>query len=165
MSLLVFSKIIEMKVRVPAWKIIWRFLATMLGIYAFVFVVSINMFIDFSTGTFRAWDYKQILLVGSILAAGLGIFIPSLINAYYKIENTSFSVKRLSKEYVYTYSNIEFIDFELSEKKKKVIFYIKGGKMQYLLADKDNVLMETLKKKCKNLKNKEEFLIAHPEER
>lgn len=124
-----------------------------------------TLFIDFSNAALIPWDYRQPTLICLVFAGALACFIPSLVNAYYTIDNNSFTVKRVSKEYVFTYSNIEFIDQEKSLKKKKVIFYVKGGKMQYLLSDKNNVLYETLLKKCKNLESKEEFYRAHPEEK
>lgn len=111
------------------------------------------------------WDFRQPLLLTFVFLGCLAVFIPSLVNGYYTIENDYFIIKRVSKEYVFTYSNIEYIDEEASRKKHKVIFYVKGAKMQYLIADKDNILLETLLKKCKNVKSKDRFLRDHPEEK
>lgn len=154
-----------MKLYIHPWKIIWRFLVTLLFVYVFIFLVSLPMFIDFSTGKFIPWDYRQPLEIGIILLLGIIALIPALKNAYYEVFNDSFTARKGTKVFEYSYSNIEYIDDDENKKHNKVAFYIKGAKMQYLLADKNNELINILHKKCKNTMSKERFYQTHPEER
>ena len=97
-----------MKLYIHPWKIIWRFLVTLLFVYVFIFLVSLPMFIDFSTGKFIPWDYRQPLEIGIILLLGIIALIPALKNAYYEVFNDSFTARKGTKVFEYSYSNIEY---------------------------------------------------------
>ena len=158
-----------MKLRVSPWRLIWRFLVIMVCIYAVAFVMLITMFftVDFQTFTFTPipWDFRQLLLIAGIFVVGVAAFIPSLISYYYVCENKYFIMRKYWKEYEFTYSNITFIDIEKSKAKKMVIFYNEKSRMQYLLGDKDGVLLDTLIKKCPETMSVAEFRARHPEEK
>ncbi|MCR4912101.1 MAG: hypothetical protein K5925_06290 [Bacilli bacterium] len=157
------------KYRVATWRIVWRFLVVLLIIYVILFSALSSLFIAFdsSSGTFYAipWDYHQPMVIGIALAAGLGIFIPTLFSYYYMIEDKYFIMKKFGKEYQFEYKNIEFVDINESKRKNMAIFYSSKAKMRYLLGDKNGVLVETLIKKCPNTMSVEEFRRKHPEEK
>jgi len=154
-----------MKLRIKPWSLIWRFLVTLLVIYALIFVCCINIFINLYTGKLVAWDFRQPLLISIIFIVSVISFIPTLKNNYYIVESTYFVARKMTKEYEYSYSNIEYIDIEASKKKHKVAFYTKQGKWQFLMCDEKNELIKILQKRCKNALTKEDFLRLHPEER
>ena len=157
------------KYRVASWRIIWRFLLTLLIIYIALFLALSSLFftIDFSNGQISVveWDYRQPLFIGLCGGIGIAIIIPSLLSYYYYIEDKYFIMKKFGKEYQFDYKNIEFIDVEESKRKNMAIFYSSKAKMRYLLGDKDGVLVDTLIKKCLNTMSREEFRRKHPEER
>ena len=123
-----------------------------------------NISFDPFSITPKEWTYVQPLLIAVFTLLGLGAFIPSFFS-YYQIEKNHFLMKRYFREYIFDYDNIEYIDFEESERKNMVIFYSKTAKMKYLLGDKDGELLNALKKNCKNLYSLEELRRRHPQER
>ena len=158
-----------MKLRVHPWRLIWRFLVLMAIIYVVAFGLLFTIFFDVDFTTMQVspatWDFRQPLVIGGILLVSVATFIPALTSYYYVCESKYFTMKKYGKEYEFTYSNIEFIDIEKSKKKNMVIFYTQKSRTQYLLGDKDGVLLETLIKKCPNVLTVEEFRRKHPEER
>lgn len=154
-----------MKLKPKPWRLIWRFLLLLLVIIVVIFASSLSLFIDFKTGQFIPWDFRQYLIIALMVGIGVVAFIPAITSYWYKIEDKFFIVHKYGKEIEYSYENIIFVNEEVHEKKKMVHFYHKQVKMVYLLTDKDDVLYKTLLKKCKNLLSKEEFYSAHPEER
>ena len=156
---------IDMKLKVKPWRVIWRFLIVLAVILAIVFSSTISVFYDFANGEFYPWKSTQTIIVVAMVVLAVVAFIPSITASYYVCENSYFLQVKYGREYQFDYKNIEFIDFEKSEKKDMVIFYTRSSKMRYLLADENGVLLKTLKKKCDNLMDKDEFYRVHPEER
>lgn len=89
----------------------------------------------------------------------------SLFGYYYVIEKDHFLVYKLGRVFQYDYKNIMFIDVEKSKKENVITFYTPKAKMQYLLKDRQGLLLETLLKKCTNTVSLEEFRRLHPEEK
>lgn len=158
-----------MKLKVAPWRLIWRFLVVLLIVYVAIFLFLFTMFFNISFDPFSVtpmtWGWQQPLILAILGALGIAAFIPSLTSYYYQIEKHYFLMKKYGREFTYDYNNIEFVDFEESERKKMVIFYTKASKMQYLLSDKEGKILEALKKNCSNLISKEEFRRRHPEEK
>jgi len=157
------------KLRVHPWRLIWRFLIVLLVIYVVAFGVFFTTFFNVDWVNWHVepavWDFRQPLIIAGIFVVGVAMFIPALTSSYYIVDKHSFIVKKYGRETEFEYSNIEFIDIEMSEKKKMVIFYSKTARMRYLLGDKDGILLETLIKKCPETMSREEFRRRHPEEK
>ena len=158
-----------MKLRVEPWRIIWRFLITILVIYALAAGGILLTFIKIDSTTneiiwlpFSTYHY---IIISLLLAIGIGTFIPSLFSYYYVVEDKYFLMKKYGKTFEFTYKNIEFIDIDESKRKKMVIFYAPTCGTKYLLGDKKGVLLDTLIKKCHDIMSVEEFRRAHPEQR
>lgn len=158
-----------MKLRISVWRISWRYLIVTLVVLAVMFGAGFSLFLGVNQETgqivimpINATHITIFSLVGAILMLG---YILSVTSFYYIVEDNHFSIKRLTKEYVYEYKNVEFIDIDESKRKNMVIFYSKNSKTRYLLGDKDGVLLATLLKKCPNTMSVEEFKAKHPEER
>ena len=157
-----------MKYRVSAWRITWRFLIIYLVILVVAFLSAFSLFFSFTEEgkvIVNEWGISQTLFVIIFAVVFVVTYVPSLRCFYYIVEDKSFILKRIGKDYEYEYANIEFIDIDESNKKKQVIFYSPKSGMRYLLADKENKLLETLIKKCPPTMSKEEFRQKHPEEK
>lgn len=102
-----------------------------------------------------------IILVIYIALSALLLFI-LLKKNYYQITNSSLVHTRFNKEYVYDYNNILYIDEEYTNKHKTLLFYTNKGDSRFLILDKDEIILKTLKKKCKNLMTKEEYHTKFP---
>jgi len=160
---------VNMKLRIAAWRLIWRFLVVILIIYvvALGFLSYFFLTIDQETNSivFLPFGINQIIILVGMFVLGVIAFIPSLTSCYYVVEKKSFTMRRYWKIYEFSYANIEFIDIEESKRKKMVIFYASTCKTKYLLGDKKGILLETLIKKCPNTMSVEEFRRRHPEEK
>ena len=158
-----------MKLRISIWRISWRYLIVTLVVLALMAGVGISMFIgvDQETGqmVFMPITATHIIVFALVGVLLIGGYVISITSFYYIVEDKYFIIKRLTKEYVYEYKNVEFIDVEESKRKNMVIFYSKNSKTRYLLGDKDGVLLDTLLKKCPEPMSVEEFRKKHPEER
>lgn len=154
-----------MKLKIKPWRLVWRFLIVLAILLLVIFSSTISLFYDFSLGEFRSWGSQQTIVIIVMLVVSVGSFIPSLTSTYYVCEDKYFIQVKYGKAIQYDYDNIEFIDVENSEKKKMIIFYSKIAKMRYMLSDENGVVLKTLKKKCNNLMDKEEFYRTHPKER
>ena len=158
-----------MIVKVHPWRITWRFLVVYFVIALALLASTSTVFfeIDFANGVFtpKEMGANQIIIIVFLVVLFVGLYVPSLLFFYYKIEKDYFVMKRLGTEFIFNYQNIEFIDIETSKKKKMVIFYSSKAKMRYLLGDKNGVLLKTIIKKCPNTMSISEFRQKHPEER
>lgn len=158
-----------MKVRVSWWRITWRFLLVYLVVLVVAFLGFIGTFftIDLQTFTWtpNPWGVGHTVFISIFSVLFLVTYIPSITCFYYVIDEYSFTQKRIGKDYIFEYKNIDFIDIDESKRKGMAIFYSSKAKMRYLLGDKDGVLLETLIKKCPNVMSKDEFRRRHPEEK
>ena len=158
-----------MKLKVSTWRITWRYLlATLVVTVAFMGFFS-TTFVKLNEGTgrleFIPWGVLQYVVMGLIIAFIIAFYFITIFNYYYVIEDRVFIVKKYGRTVEYTYNNIEFIDIDESKRKKLVIFYAPTCRTRYLLADKDNVLLDTLIKKCPPTMSVQDFKRKHPEER
>ncbi len=158
-----------MIVKVDTWRITWRYLIAALVFIIAMFGITSGMFMGYSRETNTFYTYPigptQIIILVLIFVLPIVFYFITIKNYYYIIENKSFIIKKYGKTLEFDYKNIEFIDIDESNKKKQVIFYSPKSGMRYLLADKENKLLETLIKKCPPTMSKEEFRQKHPEEK
>lgn len=158
-----------MKVRPSIWSITWRYILVAVIVSAASLAMFSSIFFDFSVenGTISVypWGPSHFVYVIILGVSIIAIYIFSIVSYYYVIEDKYFVVKKFGREIEFNYNNIEFVDFEQSEKKRQVIFYSSKAKMRFLLGDKDGKLLETLRKKCSNTLTVSEFRSKHPEER
>ncbi len=89
-------------------------------------------------------------------------FIITLKCSYYTLEKKYLSQKKLTKEYVYEYSKIIYIDENWSRKNNILLFVTDRGVAVYLILDKKQKLLDEMLKRCKNLKDRESVLIQFP---
>ena len=157
-----------MKLRISAWRLIWRFLLAMLVIYTMAFLVLMGIFFEINFEPFymkpNPWGAAQTVLTVLLGVLGIAAFLPSLFT-YYQIEKKSFIMWKYFKVYEFEFANIEFVDFDESRRKGMVVFYSKKAKMRYLLSDKNGELLKAIEHNCKNLLTVEEFRKKHPEEK
>lgn len=157
-----------MKYRVSAWRITWRFLIIYLVILVVAFLAAFSLFFSFTEEgkvIVNEWGISQTLFVIIFAVVFVVTYVPSLRCFYFIVEDKSFILKRIGKDYEYEYANIEFIDIEESERKGMVIFYSSKARMRYMLGDKNGEVLKILIKKCPNIMSVEEFRRRHPEER
>ena len=158
-----------MKIRASIWQVSWRYLlfAIAMGVIVFgSFFFTIYMKTDEQGRVvFAEWGFTQYMFTIFVPLVLIFFYFFSTFTYFYVIDNKSFTMKRMGKEYEFEYKNIEFIDIETSRKKHQVIFYAPKCRTRYLIGDKDGVLLETLIKKCPNTLTIEEFRRKHPEER
>lgn len=157
------------KLYVRFWPIFWRFLIIFVVSALIAFFGLVGVFISYDlenmTIIFLPWEAKQIIVTIIIFFLGIGILLMSLFGYYYVIEKDHFLVYKLGRVFQYDYKNIMFIDVEKSKKQNVITFYTPKAKMQYLLKDRQDLLLETLLKKCTNTVSLEEFRRLHPEEK
>lgn len=89
-------------------------------------------------------------------------FVITLKFSYYTLEKKYLSQRKLTKEYVYEYNKIIYIDEAWSRKNKSLLFVTDRGDEIYLILDKKQVLLDEMLKRCKNLKDRESVLIQFP---
>ena len=158
-----------MKLRPKVWSVTWRYLIFSLIVILVAIGITFNIYFynDPKTGqiVFTGFGFAQILIPVLIFGVLISFYFVSIFSYYYVIEDKYFILKKMGKEFVFEYKNIEFIDIEESQKKNQVIFYSQKSKTRYLLGDKDGKLLETLIKKCPKTMTVEEFKAKHPEER
>ena len=89
-------------------------------------------------------------------------FVITIKSGYYVLEKKYLSQRKLTKEYVYEYSKIIYIDEEWSRKNKILLFITDRGHSIYLMLDKQQVLLDEMLKRCKNLIDRESVSIQFP---
>ena len=99
--------------------------------------------------------YTPLLVVMSVI-----LFILSVKNTYYILNNSRVIHVRLGKEVSYEWSHIVYINQEWSEKHKTLDFFLENGKECYLSFDKDGLLYEYALRNS-NLLEQEEFAIRY----
>ena len=159
-----------MKVRASIWQITWRYLVfSLIALLILVGSFFTSIFMQVSDkGQFvfiTQWGFAQYFFVIVIPLVLIFFYFFATFTYYYVIEDKYFTMKRMGREYVFEYKNIEFIDIETSKRKHQVIFYAPKCRTRYLIGDKEGKLLQTLIKKCPNTLTVEEFRRAHPEER
>ena len=157
------------KLRVPFWSILWRFLIVFALVILVAFFGFVGLYItyDVENGMISLvpWEAKQIIITSLILVAAIALLIFSYLGYYYVVEKDHFICVRLGRVIQYDYKNIIFIDVDKSKSQSVITFYSTRAKMQYLIKDKDGILLDSMVKRCQNLVSLEEFRRIHPEEK
>ncbi|MCH5171969.1 MAG: hypothetical protein J1F31_04015 [Erysipelotrichales bacterium] len=102
-----------------------------------------------------------IAIAGWAIITAIYFFI-TLKLSYYTLEKKYLSQKKLTKEYIYEYNRIIYIDEAWSRKNKILLFVTDRGDAIYLVLDKKQVLLDEMLKRCKKLKDRESVLIQFP---
>lgn len=114
---------------------------------------------------FKNEDYLHKIFVQDmiILAVWIGVNIIYLVVLlkynFYELNNNCFIHHRFTKELVYNYNDIVYIDEEYTNKTKTLLFYTSKGEARYFILDKEEKLLQEVKKKCNNLMSKEDFRV------
>lgn len=112
---------------------------------------------------YDSWENGwQIALIIFYTALIIGLYIILSFNYYYEVEKKCVIVHKPGKNLTYYYENILYINEELSEKKKTLIFVMTDGTINRMVYDKNNEIRAAVTKKCKNLMSKEEFMKTYP---
>ena len=129
---------------------------------AFSIGAIIIFFICFNLFTHFPWEpVCYILSIGYLVLAIISTIIYFRFS-YYVIEDKFFVERRLSKELYYHYDDIIYIDQKRKSSKSTIGFYTNKGHVRYLTPDKNDVLYQTLLKKCHHLLDEQEFKNKYP---
>ena len=112
-----------------------------------------NGFFPFST---NFYFYTPILVVLTIV-----FLVVSLTQTYYEIDKEKIVHHKMSKEFVYYYKDILYIDEEWSIKHKMLLFYDKDGKERILTFDREGLIFEEAVSRAKQI-SWEELKIRFP---
>lgn len=123
---------------------------------AAVFGMCFNLFL------FTEWTWVQPLIIALYVISSVVLFILTPKRVYYEVNRKYVKVVKYNKELIYYYSDVVYIDEELSKKKKTVYFYTNKGDERYLTFDQKGLLYQTMLNNCKNRLSKEEFAQAYP---
>ena len=145
-----------MKVRIPAKKIIFMWVAVLLIIGVVISLMFFNLFY------LTKWNYWQPIIIGIYVLVMVFILIMSLNTQYYEINKKDLTECKFGKKYTYFYNDIIYIDIEGSKKSKVLEFVTKYGHVKYLTFDKEGKIFEAVVNKCKNLLSREEVLCKFP---
>ena len=145
-----------MKLKISPYRILITFFATTLIAGALLFAITFNIFLKWP------WDWRAPTLLGLWIASSIFFLVISLVSNYYVLNKKYVTVHRFRKEMVYNFSEIIYINEELSEKKKMIYFFTKQGHVRYLTFDRKNILYPTMLEKCNNRMDKEEFEFRYP---
>lgn len=108
------------------------------------------------------WDAIPIVIIVLYTAIVALFFILALKFYYYVIEKDFFVVRKMNKEIYYDYKDIVYIVEDRKSKNSAITFYLNNGAVRFLTPDKNDVLYETLLRKCHNLLSKEEMMARFP---
>lgn len=145
-----------MKLKLPASKLAIIIITAIVSIAVILFLTCINLFV------FTKWSWVQWFLIGLWAVGSILIAVVTPNNLYYEVTKKYVEEVKFNKKLVYNFSDIIYINEELSEKKKKVCFYTRFGHTKELYFDKKNILYKTMLINCKNRYTKEEFERRYP---
>lgn len=146
----------DMKVKIPAKKIILMWLGIFVILAGTVSLMFFNLFY------LSKWSYMQFIIIAIYTLVMVGILIFSLNTQYYEINKKDLTECKFGKKYIYFYSDIVYIDIEGSMRSKILSFVTKYGHVKYLTFDKDGKIFEAVMSKCKNLISLEEVRSKFP---
>lgn len=116
----------------------------------------------FFTIFFKPWDILQPVLISIYILLMVALLAFSLKANFYIVTDKYIEVHKFGKVYLYTYSDIFYIDEQYSIKTKTLTFVTKHGHVKYLTFDKDGTIFSKVMKGCKNLKSRQEILALFP---
>ena len=145
-----------MKVYPLLRKTIVMLIVSVLVAGALVFGMCFNLFI------YQEWTWVQPFIIGVYIISSIVLFILTPRSIYYEVNRKYVTVVKYRKELVYNYSDVVYINEELSEKKKTICFYTNKGHVRYLAFDREGLLYKTMLANCKSRISKEEFEATYP---
>lgn len=122
-------------------------------------ILFISFFSYFATFPWQAFTYAIVILPPVLIFI---LFIFSTRQYYYVIDKKNFMMKKFNKEFYFDYDNIIYIDQNRKNKNKAIAFFTPKSGVHYLTPDKDDILYQTLLKKCQNLISEQDFKIRFP---
>ena len=146
-----------MKLRISIFRTLLIFLIATLLLGVMLFFICFNIFLDFP------WDFRQPLIITLYSASAVVFFILTFTFNYYELNKKYVKVKRYSRELIYYFSDIVYIDKAKSEKKKVIHFYTRQGHARYLTFDQKGLVYKAMLDRCHNLLSDEEFHNLHPD--
>ncbi len=145
-----------MKVKMPLLKMSLIFLG------CFIFTGVSLFFIMFNIFVLQSWTGLQPAIIAIFVVVWIILYFLSMKNSYYVVNKSDFEVHKLGKTIIISYSDILYVDEELSQKKKTIcIFTTKKDKI-YLPFDKNKELYKAILKYSKNRMDKESFNQSYP---
>ena len=134
--------IINMKLKIPAWRTIRLYL---------LFGLVLSLFFYMIPGlTFPPTPAHYIILAAWALTTFIYAFIGVKTN-YYVIEKQGIIHHRFNKDYMYAYKDIIFVDEAYSHKHKTLRFVTKSEHVYYLLFDREGKLYDLVKQHADSL--------------
>lgn len=116
----------------------------------------------FNIFIFQTWTALQPTIIAIFVIAWIILYFLSIKNSYYIVNKSDFEVHKLGKTIVISYSDILYVDEELSNKKKTICLYTTKKDKIYLPFDKNKELYKAILKYSKNRINKESFNQSYP---
>ena len=110
----------------------------------------------------QEWNWVQPFIIAVYVLSSIALFILMPRGIYYEVNKKYVIVVKYKKELVYNYSDVVYINEELSEKKKTICFYTNKGDVRYITFDREGLLYKTMLENCKNRISKEEFESTYP---
>ncbi len=145
-----------MKLTLPGKRLFIIILTAILSMGIILFLICINLFL------FQAWSWPQWVIIAVWVIFSILIAVLTPFNLYYYCTKAYVEEIKFNKRLVYNFSDIVYINEELSEKKNKVIFYTRFGHVKELYFDSKKVLYKTMLVNCKNRLSKEDFERKYP---
>lgn len=97
------------------------------------------------------------LIVGSIIFCAFIYF-----RSKYELAPHGLIQQMIFKKLFYPYKEIVYIDEEKSENGHNLVVYTKSGRCVYIPLDRKKILFEEMKKRCKDVLPKDEFMRKYP---
>ena len=145
-----------MKVPVDRKRTIITFIIADLVFAVLIFLSCINLFV------FQKWTAVQFSVIGVFVFISIFMLVVSLTRNFYVIESKYLVVIKGTKEMVYNYSDVVYIDKAQSEKKRVLSFCTNKGHARYLPFDKQGKIYTTFLNKCHNLLDYDDFKAKYP---
>ena len=146
-----------MKLPVDRKRTIITFIIADLAFAVLLFLSCINLFV------FQKWSAVQFSIIGVFVFISIFMLVLSLTRNFYVIESKYLVVIKGTREMIYNYTDVVYIDKEQTERKRVLCFYTNKGNARYLPFDKEGKIYTTFLNKCHNLLDLEEFKRRYPD--
>lgn len=146
-----------MKLPVDRKRTIITFIVADLAFAVLLFLSCINLFV------FQKWSAVQFSIIGVFVFISIFMLVLSLTRNFYVIESKYLVVIKGTREMIYNYTDVVYIDKEQTERKRVLCFYTNKGNARYLPFDKEGKIYTTFLNKCHNLLDLEEFKRRYPD--
>ena len=146
-----------MKLPVDRKRTIITFIIADLAFAVLLFLSCINLFV------FQKWSAVQFSIIGVFVFISIFMLVLSLTRNFYVIESKYLVVIKGTREMIYNYTDVVYIDKEQTERKRVLCFYTNKGNARYLPFDKEGKIYTTFLDKCHNLLDLEEFKRRYPD--